>query len=132
MEVGNELFNKMYESLELLGVDLYSHLPNEVPYPFVSFGEMTVYEEETNKSVVSGRVGQTFHIWDDDMKRVGSNRNLQGLVVAVCRGIVETENFQFRIMPRGVDRRMTEDTSTEKTLLHGLVYVEYKYFRKGN
>lgn len=126
MDPQQELFIAIRNALIELEVDVYdAGLPPEgVPYPFVHLGGTTLIDD-ANKTAVFGNVTQTINVWMDDLHKRGTFSEIMLKIKKACRSISATPNFSWHVV--NVDQTIMDDNTTDKTLLHGILSIEFKF-----
>lgn len=100
-------------------------LDQKASYPLIYIGEQSSQDEE-NKSAVFGRVQQTLHFYDDDLEKRGRLSLLMDQTIRRLRRLESVQNYGLNL--ENVRTRMISDTSSERTLLHGVLELEFKFY----
>lgn len=126
MDPQQELFTKLFMELKKLRYGVYDgFLPKEnTPYPFIYLADSQL-TDDSNKSAVFGNVFQTIHVWSDSPRSRGTLSKILLSIKDVLRKIDRTDNFSWSVL--NIDQRIFTDNTTKTPLLHGVIYVEYKF-----
>lgn len=120
-----ELFSILLKNLRECGFDVYDEeLPDSTAdYPFIYMGD-TQQSDKNLKSIITGKVFQTVHVWHNNPRQ-------RGTVSAMILKIKETARhikgkfYHWDLM--GLDQRILMDDSTDKTLVHGVISLEFSF-----
>ena len=126
MDPQQELFTKLLISIKELGYDVYDGYlpPDGTPYPFIYLADSQLIDD-ANKSAIFGNVYQTIHIYSNTPKNRGTVSAILLDIKMVCRKLEHTTNFAWNV--RNVNQRIVPDNTTKESLLHGILYVEFKF-----
>jgi len=127
MDPQQELFTTLLVNIKNLGYDVYdgSLPPASASYPFVYMGENQLVDDYGNKTAVWGNVFQTIHVWHNNPCKRGTVSAMLLAIKDVARGIQYTNSFYWEI--KNLTQRILPDDSTDRTLLHGILELEYKF-----
>lgn len=127
MDPQQELFTTLLVNIKALGYDVYdgSLPPAEASYPFVYMADNQLVDDYGNKTAVWGNVFQTIHIWHNNPRKRGTVSAMLLAIKDVARGIEYTDSFYWEI--KNLTQRILPDDSTDRTLLHGILELEYKF-----
>ena len=117
-----EIFNEVYNISSGI-IDTYDYLPDDVAYPFAFIGEQQTIDDP-NKSAVFGNVIQTIHFYGLANKRA-SLVNAMNELKAECRKLNATPNFNIGV--RRINEQVLPDNSTNTSLNHGILEIEFKF-----
>lgn len=120
------LFDEAFIVSTSLGYKTYDTLPDlSVSYPFVVLEQVQVVPRGT-KSIMIGEVFMSISVWCDGNDR-GLASEMMNAILLNCMKISESDGIRFMGVPSGCGTRMLEDTSTGKSLWHGIVELEFKF-----
>lgn len=119
-----QIYDELFKISLKLGYDTYNYLPPEgTEYPFVFIGEQ-ISTDSANKTMVIGEVMQRIHVYGDKDKRRQVTDMMNNLIYQI-RKITHTDTFYISI--KSLRKQILLDTSTNETLLHGLIEVDFKF-----
>lgn len=119
-----QIYDELFKISLELGYDTYNYLPPEgIEYPFVFIGEQ-ISTDFTNKTMVTGEVMQRIHVYGDKDKRRQVTDMMNNLIYQI-RKITHTDTFYISI--KSLRKQILLDTSTNETLLHGLIEIDFKF-----
>ena len=122
----HELFNAVRKLSHDLGYDTYDHLPDgSASYPFVHIGEQFEQLMTTNKDRLTGQTQITIHVWHNDWRRRSVLTEMMSDIERGLWGLRSTTRFSIRI--NNTNKQVLTDTSTDSTLLHGILEVDISY-----
>lgn len=98
--------------------------PDGTPYPFIYLGDNQVVDDYGNKSMITGHVYQTVHVWHDDPKKRGTQSRIMAEVKDIARSIRDTKSYHWSI--RHINQQVIPDTTTSQPLLHGVLDLEFE------
>jgi hypothetical protein len=105
--------------------DTYEKLPSDTAtYPFISMGE-TQLVANRNMTAIFANVFQTLDFYASDRQR-GTLSELMFNAEKALRNIKETNNQMVDVI--NVTVRVLTDTSTNNTLYHGILELEFKLY----
>lgn len=121
-----ELFSALLVTIKEQGYDVYDGAmpPVNTPYPFVYLADSQQIDDE-NKSAIFGNVYQTIHVWHNSPTKRGTISAMIGTLKSLCRQLHYTPSFAWSVS--GVDQRILTDTTTASPLLHGVLYMTFKF-----
>ena len=121
-----ELFSALLVTIKEQGYDVYDGAmpPVNTPYPFVYLADSQQIDDE-NKSAIFGSVYQTIHVWHNSPTKRGTISAMIGTLKSLCRQLHYTPSFAWNVS--GVDQRILTDTTTASPLLHGVLYMTFKF-----
>src|SRR5690625_3841986 len=119
-----QIYDRVFSESLNLNYHTYDYLPaSDAQLPFVFIGEQ-FNQDTANKSIVTGNVQQTIHIYGSKRQRKEVSTMMNSLKF-VMRKIRKTDNFHISV--RGLNSQMMVDNSTPSTLWHGIVEIEFKF-----
>ena len=119
-----QIYDELFKISLKLGYDTYNYLPPEgTEYPFVFIGEQ-ISTDTVNKTMVTGEVMQRIHVYGDKDKRRRVTNMMNNLIYQI-RKITHTDTFYISI--KSLRKQILLDTSTNETLLHGLIEIDFKF-----
>lgn len=119
-----QIYDELFKISLKLGYDTYNYLPPEgTEYPFVFIGEQ-ISTDSVNKTMVIGEVMQRIHVYGDKDKRRQVTDMMNNLIYQI-RKITHTDTFYISI--KSLRKQILLDTSTNETLLHGLIEIDFKF-----
>ena len=124
MDAQQELFTALKLAIEKEYDEYDGFLPKKANYPFVYIADSELNDDFT-KCGITGTVVQTIHIWHDNPLERGTVSSMLLRIKGIARGIKHTENFGWYI--RDINQRILPDDSTDKSLLHGVLTIEYRF-----
>lgn len=101
--------------------------PADTPYPFIFLGDVSENADLGKKITPFGRATIAVHAWHNDFRKRGDLSTLMMKIRMMARNI-ETEHYGWCLS--GCEERYVKDTTTKDALLHGVLYISYKYWRK--
>lgn len=121
-----ELFSALLVTIKEQGYDVYDGAmpPVNTPYPFVYLADSQQIDDE-NKSAIFGNVYQTIHVWHNSPTKRGTISAMIGTLKSLCRQLHYTQSFAWNVS--GVEQRILTDTTTASPLLHGVLYMTFKF-----
>lgn len=121
-----ELFSALLVTIKEQGYDVYDGAmpPVNTPYPFVYLADSQQIDDE-NKSAIFGSVYQTIHVWHNSPTKRGTISAMIGTLKSLCRQLHYTPSFAWSVS--SVDQRILTDTTTASPLLHGVLYMTFKF-----
>lgn len=127
MDPQQELFTDLLVRIKNLGYDVYdgSMPPESTSYPFVYIADSQLVDDRRYKDAVFGTVFQTVHIWHNNPRKRGIVSAMLLAVKDEARKIEYTGRFYWEL--RNVTQRILTDDSTDRTLLHAVLELEYKF-----
>lgn len=125
-ELFTELLLQIREKGKEKGYEVYDDkLPPEgTPYPFVYVADFRQRDTDT-KSQVIGSVYPTIHVWHGNSKQRGTLSSILMDIKGICRRIKRTNNYGWLV--RDINQNIINDNSTKRTLLHGILTMEFKF-----
>lgn len=128
MDPEQEIFTELLVKLrEKFGTDMVHDgflPPDGTPYPFIYLAESQLIDS-ANKSAVFGNVYQSIKVWHDDPHKRGSVSKILLEIKEICRSIEHTDNFAWDV--RGIDQKITTDSTTKQPLLCGRIEAEFSF-----
>ena len=124
-EPDQQIYDKIYNRLLDNGIEVYDFLPDlDAKYPFVVMGETQLLPQAT-KSFLIGRVTISLHIWQNN----GDRRSVTEMIGSIRRELSKIEEIDGRafIFDRQSTSQIFVDNSTDETLLHGVMDLEFKF-----
>lgn len=119
-----QIFNTVYSVCHGINENTFDYLPaNDTVYPFIYVGEQMDIDR-ANKSTITGLVTQTIHVYND-YKRRGDTTQIMDSIKRELRKLRHTKNFYINV--RKINSQTLLDTSTARTLTHGIVEVEFSF-----
>lgn len=119
-----QIYDRVFSESLNLNYHTYDYLPaSDAQLPFVFIGEQ-FNQDTANKSIVTGNVQQTIHIYGSKRQRKEVSTMMNSLKF-VMRKIRKTDNFHISVI--GLNSQMMVDNSTSSTLWHGIVEIEFKF-----
>lgn len=122
-----ELYNRLYEAAEVLGYQVWDHLPQEnepAPYPFVVIDDV----QSTGapfKDVIEGTYTVTLHVWAGGEDRLLVSEMMAGLS-RLGRGLLLTPHYRFRGVVGRLSQQILTDLSVPDTVLkHGVLSMDF-------
>ena len=122
-----ELYNRLYEAAEVLGYQVWDHLPQEnepAPYPFVVIDDV----QSTGapyKDVIEGTYTVTLHVWAGGEDRLVVSEMMAGLS-RLGRGLLLTPHYRFRGVVGRLSQQILTDLSVPDTVLkHGVLSMDF-------
>ena len=120
-----QLYDEVFRLLLELGVEVYDYLPGlDASYPFVVLGETQSLPEAT-MSFSMGETTLSLHVWQND----GDRRGLSELMGKIRYSVSQIDKIDGRpfIFDKHSTSRVLIDTSTDETLLHGVMDLDFKF-----
>lgn len=124
MDAQQELFTALKLAIEKEYDEYDGCLPKKANYPFVYIADNEL-DDNFTKCGITGSVVQTLHIWHDNPLERGTVSSMLLRIKEIARGIKRTDNFSWYI--RGLNQRILTDDSTDRSLLHGVLTIEYRF-----
>ncbi|MDL4842836.1 hypothetical protein [Aquibacillus rhizosphaerae] len=121
-----QLFNTVFKKSLALNYSTYDYSPPKeqgVPYPFVHVGETIGADVINNKTVITGTLTQTVHVWALATDRA-TFADMVHKLEKEFRKITRLTNYNVRLI--ALDSNEIYDNTTTDNLLHGIIQVEYK------
>ena len=127
MDPQQELFTDLKVRIESLGYDVYdgSMPPESASYPFVYMADNQLVDDRRYKDAVFGNVFQTVHVWHNNPRKRGTVSAMLLAIKEAARSIEYTNRFYWEL--RNVTQRTLTDDSTDRTLIHAVLELEYKF-----
>lgn len=101
--------------------------PADTPYPFIFLGDVYDSADLSKKLNLFGRATVTVHVWHNDFRKRGDLSTMMLKIRMMARNI-ETDGYGWCLTD--CEERYVKDTSTKDALLHGVLSISYKYWRK--
>ncbi len=123
-----QLFNAVFSLSLARGYETIDYSPvgdTNLLYPFVHVGETTDDDVIDNKSIITGRLIQTVHVWgyaNDRALYTGMLHNLK----QDLRALRQLVNYHVKL--EGLSSNTIFDNTTNDNLLHGIIEAEYKLY----
>ncbi len=122
--IDQELYDGLFLVLEGI-TDCYHEIPPaEAEMPYIHFGQFQVLPNPT-KDRLKGLVSGTLHVWSGERIEVSS---LCETIMKYSDDFKKTERFYWSLNAHASNYRIMEDNSTNKTLFHGIVDLEFKFY----
>jgi len=122
----HELFNEVRKLSYQLGYDTYDHIPDgNVAYPFVHVGEQFEQLNTSNKDRLFGQTQITVHVWHNDWRKRKELTDMMSAIERELWNMRSTAHLSVRIA--STNKQVLTDTSTDSTLLHGVLEVDISY-----
>src|SRR5699024_4473315 len=119
-----QIYDRVFSESLNLNYHTYDYLPaSDAQLPFVFIGEQ-LNQDTANKSIVTGNVQQTIHIYGSKRQRKEVS-TMTNRLKFVIRKIRKTDILHISV--RGVNSQMMVDNSTSSTLWNGIVEIEFKF-----
>ena len=127
MDPQQELFTDLLVRIKKMGYDVYdgSLPPESAPYPFVYLADSQLVDDMRYKDAVFGNVFQTVHVWHNNPRKRGTVSAMLLAIKEAARSIEYTNRFYWEL--RNVTQRILADDSTDRTLLHAILELEFKF-----
>ena len=127
MDPQQELFTDLLVRIKNLGFDVYdgSMPPASASYPFVYMADNQLVDDMRYKDAVFGNVFQTIHIWHNNPRKRGTVSAMLLAVKEEARKVEFTNRFYWEL--KNVTQRILTDDSTDRTLLHVVLELEFKF-----
>ena len=127
MDPQQELFTDLLVRLKNLGYDVYdgSMPPESTSYPFVYMADSQLVDDRRYKDAVFGNVFQTVHVWHNNPRKRGTVSAMLLAIKDEANKIEYTNRFYWEL--RNVTQRILTDDSTDRTLLHAVLELEFKF-----
>ena len=127
MDPQQELFTDLLVRLKNLGYDVYdgSMPPESTSYPFVYIADSQLVDDMRYKDAVFGNVFQTVHVWHNNPRKRGTVSAMLLAIKDEANKIEYTNRFYWEL--RNVTQRILTDDSTDRTLLHAVLELEFKF-----
>ena len=127
MDPQQESFTDLLVRLKNLGYDVYdgSMPPESTSYPFVYIADSQLVDDMRYKDAVFGNVFQTVHVWHNNPRKRGTVSAMLLAIKDEANKIEYTNRFYWEL--RNVTQRILTDDSTDRTLLHAVLELEFKF-----
>ena len=127
MDPQQELFTDLLVRIKNLGYDVYdgSMPPESTSYPFVYIADSQLVDDRRYKDAVFGNVFQTVHVWHNNPRKRGTVSAMLLAIKEAARSIEYTNRFYWEL--RNVTQRILADDSTDRTLIHAVLELEFKF-----
>ena len=127
MDPQQELFTDLLVRIKNLGYDVYdgSMPPESTSYPFVYIADSQLVDDRRYKDAVFGNVFQTVHVWHNNPRKRGTVSAMLLAIKDEANKIEYTNRFYWEL--RNVTQRILTDDSTDRTLLHAVLELEFKF-----
>ena len=127
MDPQQELFTDLLVRIKNLGYDVYdgSMPPESTSYPFVYIADSQLVDDRRYKDAVFGNVFQTVHVWHNNPRKRGTVSSMLLAIKDEANKIEYTNRFYWEL--RNVTQRILTDDSTDRTLLHAVLELEFKF-----
>ncbi len=124
--VDQEIYDALYIELNTNDKVYTKQPPDDAKYPYYHMG-MLHNQSNVAKCLNRGIMNATIHVWSDE--RFEASR-LSEKALEYARGITFTERFNWLLNGKASNYRVLEDNTTNSTLYHGVVELEYKYIER--
>lgn len=115
-----QLFDQLYRLIDF-HFKIYASLPQtEVPYPFVSLGEMQIVAKQTSSKRL-GKAFATIHVFGEQRIDVSS---ICQKIMEITR-VIQLDTRYLKQVVNASSWRILEDDSTSATLWHGVILLEF-------
>ena len=127
MDPQQELFTDLLVRIKNLGYDVYdgSMPPESTSYPFVYIADSQLVDDRRYKDAVFGNVFQTVHVWHNNPRKRGTVSAMLLAIKDEANKIEYTNRFYWEL--RNVTQRILTDDSTDRTLIHAVLELEFKF-----
>jgi len=127
MDPQQELFTDLLVRIKNLGYDVYdgSLPPKSASYPFVYMADSQLVDDRRYKDAVFGNVFQTVHVWHNNPRKRGTVSSILLAIKDEANKIEYTNRFYWEL--RNVTQRILTDDSTDRTLIHAVLELEFKF-----
>lgn len=98
--------------------------PEGTPYPFIYLADSNL-TDRANKTAVFGTASQTIHVWHDNPRQRGTVSQMLLQIKQICRQLEHTGSFSWSV--QDLNQRILPDTTTNQSLLHGIVEVTFLF-----
>ena len=98
----------------------------DIPYPFVEFGEVLLIPRAT-KTAILGIVSLTLHVWGEGSKRKQVSDIANNLLMEL-KGIKTTDTLRWLVPLNQCNLQILQDTSTGTALWHGILDVTAQFY----
>ncbi|HEC2155314.1 hypothetical protein [Staphylococcus delphini] len=119
-----QLFNYIFKHVSALGVPVITmrDYHDDVPYPFVMIQSLTDEEHKSTFDSYTGSPSATLHIWGED-----ADRGAHDALYMQIRNILSDEIALdgYTLFNAQIMSNQSDDDTTEQTLIHTTVTVEY-------
>lgn len=133
----NQELSPQQELFSALRVELEKTLPGRVydgqmppegtEYPFVFLGNTTEKEGFYIKGAFFGVATIAVHVWTNNVRARGDLSSVLFAIRRLGHKVEETKNYGWCVS--GADEDIVPDNTTSEPLMHGIVNLEYKYWR---
>ena len=120
-----QLFDEIYKRISSLGYDVYLALPDmSAKNKFCVMG-YTHFMPNHTKSVLIGLVRTRVHVWDD----INNRRRLSDMIYKIQNESSKINRIENRSWSMGLssNSQIIKDNSTEETLFHAVIDMEFKF-----
>lgn len=123
-----EIFSAMLIGLRGLGYDVYDGAlpPEGTKYPFIYMSDSQQVDTGL-KGIVLGQVTLTFDVWHDNFDQRGIVSQTLLSIKGYARSITKTQHYSWFVPANSVDQQIMPDTTTRTPLLHGVLFVTFKF-----
>ena len=126
--IDQNIFDGIFSSILDLDYTVYDTLPDlTVPYPFAVMGDINIHLHPI-KTRMMGTASVSIHVWEDDGNRRQASEMMNRITVA-CMNLKEAGQFKLIPNPQSGYQRLLVDGTTEKSLWHGVIELEYKFYK---
>lgn len=128
MDAQQEIFSEMLVRLRDLHYDVYDGKlpPDDVAYPFIYMSDAHQVDIGT-KGTLTGQVTLTFDVYHDKYHQRGTVSQILSVIKTVARSIEKTDTHGWYVPAQGVETRIMPDTTTRTPLLHGVLFVTFRF-----
>lgn len=102
--------------------------PERTPYPFIYVSDTEEVSDFRVKGAFFGQTTIHIHVWQDDLRKRGDLSTLMFEIFQIARTIQSTASYLWCLSEHS--NEVIPDNSTGKTLIHGIVTLTYKHFRR--
>ena len=126
MTATQELYDTLYQNLEVK-YSVYEALPQEeVDYPFIVLGQ--IQQVNSNyKTAIGKTLNITIDVWSDSESRFSVDQIMNDIDEISTIG---SKNYYFLKRINESDSQILHDNSTEKDLVHGILNLAFTIERK--
>jgi len=130
MDPQQELFTELLVQIKAKGKEKGYEVyddglpPDGTPYPFVYIADFRQRDTDTKTQVI-GSVYPTIHVWHGCAKQRGTVSSILMDIKGICRNIRRTNSYGWLV--RNIEQNIINDNSTKRTLLHGILTMEFKF-----
>lgn len=128
MAADEELQRFLNDKLAALGYPIHPYKNDQDGFPFIEIADTFETELETNKTRIGGNIVQYLRVWHNDLNQSGTMRTICSDIIKVLRTIERTENFQWRILPNGVNVNHAIEYSQNVALRRSTIDIEIRYY----